>query len=126
MTQSPRGHVVISTLAMPSDTNPSGDIFGGWLLSQMDIAGAAYAKKRTKSRVVTIAVEAMSFLKPVLVGDIVSCYVDVVNIGRTSIKTHIEVWVSRQYGSEFIKVTTGNFTYVAVDHNRIPHLVDRD
>jgi len=102
------------------DTNPAGDIFGGWVLSQMDIAGAVVVRKRAQNRVVTVAVDGMSFHKPVLVGDILCCYVDITRVGRTSITVHIEAWVARQNGTERVKVTEGNFTYVVVDEDRNP------
>ena len=105
---------------MPSDTNPAGDIFGGWILSQMDIAGNLVSKKIAKGRTVTIAVDAMTFHKPVYIGDTVCCYTEVRNVGNTSITVHVETWVNRQYGAERIKVTEGGFTFVAVDGDRNP------
>lgn len=115
-----RGDLSIRTLAMPADTNPSGDIFGGWLLSQMDIAGGEYAAKRAKGRTVTVAIEGMTFHLPVFVGDMVGCYVAVVRTGRSSICIHVEAWAERRDGSGEVKVTEGKFTYVAVDENRRP------
>ncbi len=115
-----KGELSIRVLAMPADTNPAGDIFGGWLLSQMDIAGNLVAKRICKGRSVTVAIDSMAFLAPVFVGDTVCCYTTVKRIGRTSITLHIEAWVMRQHDIEEIKVTEGTFTYVAVDENRKP------
>lgn len=106
---------------MPANANPTGDIFGGWIMSQMDIAGASYARTVTKKRVVTIAVEAMAFHLPVFIGDEVSCYCETENIGKTSISIHIETWVRRdQLMEEIVKVTEGVYTFVALDENRKP------
>ena len=111
---------------MPADANPSGDIFGGWIMSQMDIAGASYARHIAKARVVTIAVEAMTFHLPVYVGDEVSCYCETVKIGRTSVAIHIETWVRRdRIADEVVKVTDAVYTYVAMDENRNPIPVER-
>ena len=113
--------VLLRTLAMPADSNPSGDIFGGWIMSQMDIAGASYARQISQSRVVTIAVEAMTFLLPVFVGDEVSCYCETEKIGRTSVAVKIETWVRRdRLTDESIKVTEAVYTYVSIDKNRNP------
>ena len=103
------------TLAMPADTNPNGDIFGGWLMSQMDIAGGISANSRAGGRVVTVGIEAMTFHRPVYVGDVVCCYTEISKVGRTSLTVEVEVWVSRECNSEsMVKVTQGTFTYVAV------------
>ncbi len=110
----------LRSIAMPADTNPSGDIFGGWLLSQMDLAGGSVAMRKVKNRVVTIGIEAMNFHLPVFVGDEVSCYTKIVSIGNTSITVYIESWVKRGLSNEKIKVTEGNFTYVSIDANRKP------
>ena len=119
----PQGELSIRTLAMPADTNQSGDIFGGWLLSQMDLAGSIFAYKTTQSRNVTVAIEAMTFRKPVYVGDVVSVYASTVRIGRTSITVHIEAWVQRRNESRTILVTDGNYTYVAVDDQGHPQAI---
>ena len=103
------------TVAMPAFTNSHGDIFGGWLLSQMDLAGGTVATRRGKGRVVTVAVTEMSFQQPVFVGDEVTCYADVVKIGRSSIAVKISAFARRARTGEEIKVTEGLFTYVAVD-----------
>jgi acyl-CoA thioesterase YciA len=113
----------LRTIAMPADTNPNGDIFGGWLLSQMDLAGGTVALRRAQGRVVTVAIPSMTFKRPVFIGDEVSCYAEIVKVGRTSITVHIETWVRRGRGSEAIAVTEGVFTYVAVDHDRQPRPV---
>jgi acyl-CoA thioesterase YciA len=105
----------IRTIAMPADTNPHGDIFGGWLLCQMDLAGSTVATRRASGRVVTVAITAMTFHRPVMVGDQVSCYGSVEKIGRTSITIKIESWARRGTGVTPIKVTEGLFTYVHVD-----------
>jgi acyl-CoA thioesterase YciA len=111
---------------MPADTNPAGDIFGGWLLSQMDIAGGIVAKQRSKGRTVTIAIESMTFHKPVFVGDVLCCYAHIERIGLTSMKIAMQAWVIRgTYADERIKVTEGVFTYVAVDENRRPRPVPK-
>ena len=117
---SPSGELTIRTLAMPKDTNPHGDIFGGWVLSQMDIAGGIYTRKQTGQKTVTVAVDAMEFLLPVLVGDVICCYCRTVKIGRTSMTVDVDVYVSRQFEHERIKVTEGRFTYVAIDATRRP------
>ena len=113
----------VRTLAMPGDANPSGDIFGGWVLAQMDIAAGIVAYMRAQGRVATVAIDAMSFHQPVLVGDIVSCYADVVRIGRTSMVMHVEAWAKRVRTGEEIKVTEAKFTFVAIDDDRKPRLV---
>jgi acyl-CoA thioesterase YciA len=125
-TESPKGELVIRTIAMPKDTNPNGDIFGGWVMSQMDLGSGILASKTAKTRVVTIAVEGMSFLHPVRVGDTVACYAWVEKIGRTSMIIPVEVWVQRYMQIEQTRVTRGVFTYVAVDNEGKPVPVKRD
>ena len=110
----------IRTVPMPADANANGDIFGGWLLSQMDIAGGIYTRKQSGQKTVTVAVDAMEFLLPVLVGDVLCCYCRTVKVGKTSMTVDVEVWVSRQFEHERIKVTEGRFTYVAIDATRRP------
>jgi len=119
----PGGDLCIRTLAMPADTNANGDIFGGWLLSQMDVGGGVFAAKTTKSRTVTVAIEAMNFRKPVYVGDLVSVHANLVRIGRTSITVHLEAWVLRRKAVQSILVTDGNFTYVAIDDQGHPQTI---
>ena len=113
----PVGTLQVRTIAMPADTNPSGDIFGGWVLSQMDIAGGTAAAQLAKSRVATVGVEAMSFLKPVRVGDVLSCYASLQKRGTTSLTFLIEAWVVRAgtYQGDEILVTKGQFTFVALE-----------
>ncbi|WP_264662428.1 acyl-CoA thioesterase [Azospirillum canadense] len=114
----------LRTIAMPADTNPNGDIFGGWLLAQMDLAGGVVALRRACGRVATVGIEAMTFHKPVFVGDEVSCYAFVEKVGRTSIRVRVETWVRRQRTApEPIKVTEGVFTYVAIGEDRKPREV---
>lgn len=113
----------LRAIAMPADANPRGDIFGGWLLSQMDLAGSTVAIRRAKARVATIAVTSMTFRKPVFVGDEVSCYAEIEKVGRTSITVKIESWVRRGVGGEAVKVTEGLFTYVAIDADRRPSVI---
>lgn len=113
----------VRTLAMPGDANPSGDIFGGWILAQMDIAAGTAAYIRAKGRVATVAVDAMTFHQPVFVGDIVSCYAEVVRVGRTSITLLVQTWSQRARTGEEVKVTEGHFTCVAIDENRRPRPV---
>ncbi len=116
----PEGELTTRTLAMPADANPSGDIFGGWVLSQMDIAGGIAAGQRAKGRVATVAVNAMSFIRPVNVGDILCVYASIRRVGRTSISVHLEAWAMRGRLSERVKVTEGTFTFVAIDNNGKP------
>ncbi len=111
----PMGKLAIRTLAMPGDANPNGDIFGGWVMSQMDIAGGVSAQWRAQGRVATVGVEAMSFLKPVSVGDVVCVYTDIVREGTTSMAIQVELWVLRRDGLSREKVTQGIFTFVAID-----------
>ena len=111
----------LRTVAMPRDTNPSGDIFGGWTLSQMDLAGAKFAAQHASGRVATVSIEAMEFLRPVAVGDEVSCYCRLVKAGETSLTVHIETWARGRGGSgESEKVTEGTFTFVAIDGDGKP------
>jgi acyl-CoA thioesterase YciA len=116
----PRGEPALRAIAMPADANADGDIFGGWLLSQMDLAGGAAAMCHAKGRVATVAIASMSFHRPVFVGDEVSAYAGIVKTGRTSITIKIEVWARRFAGEETVKVTEGVFTYVAIDGTRRP------
>lgn len=107
-------------VAMPADANPDGDIFGGWLMSQMDLASGLFAARQAKGRVVTVAVDAMTFLKPVYVGDELSCYCRVEKRGNSSVVVHVESWVTRHYSSDEEKVTEGNFTFVAINEQGKP------
>lgn len=117
----PSGDLVIKTLAMPSDTNANGDIFGGWVLSQMDLGGGIVAKSHSPfGRAVTVAIDSMSFINPVKVGELVSCYASVVDFGNTSMKINIETWVYNYVDHVFKIVTKGVFTYVAVNDEGKP------
>jgi len=126
METEPGGELCIRTLAMPADTNANGDIFGGWLLSQMDVGGGVFASKIAKSRTVTVAIDAMNFRKPVFVGDVVSVHANLVRIGKTSITVHLEAWVIRRKETRSILVTDGNFTYVSIDDQGHPQEIKRD
>ena len=122
----PGGDLCIRTLAMPADTNANGDIFGGWLLSQMDIGGGVFASKIANSRTVTVAIDAMNFRKAVYVGDLVSVHANLVRLGRTSITVHLEAWSLRRKDRQSILVTDGNFTYVSIDDQGRPQVIQRD
>ncbi|HEY8381553.1 MAG TPA: acyl-CoA thioesterase [Microvirga sp.] len=115
----------LRTIAMPRDANPSGDIFGGWTVSQMDLAGATFAAKQAKGRVATVSIEAMEFLRPISVGDEVSCYCSLVKAGDTSLTVKIETWASARTGAEEPeKVTEGTFTFVAIDEHGKPRRLE--
>lgn len=116
----PRGELASRTLAMPADTNPTGDIFGGWIMALMDGAALMTATSHASGRVVTVAVSNIAFLRPVKVGDAVCCYTDVVRVGRTSLTLSVEVWVLRQGQGERVKVTDAEFTFVAVNDQGRP------
>jgi acyl-CoA thioesterase YciA len=119
----PRGEPALRTLAMPADANPSGDIFGGWVMSQMDLAGSVPAVERAGGRVATVAVDAMRFHAPVQVGDLVSCYAEVVRVGNTSIGVRVETWVTRRADATKVRVTEGTLVYVALDTDGRPRTV---
>lgn len=112
------GELMLRTFAFPADANPAGDIFGGWLLGQMDIAGASLARRRAHGRVATVAVAQMTFRLPVFVGDEVSCYCAVSKVGVTSVTILVEAWARRHDDSGTVKVTEGTFTYVALGADR--------
>lgn len=116
----PNGELTIQTLAMPADTNPNGDIFGGWIVSQMDLAAGVLAKKEAHGRVATVAINSMSFIKPVQVGDVVSCHVHLIKRGNTSMTIGVEVWAQRVTESEKYRVTEGTFVFVALDEQGKP------
>lgn len=122
----PQGELVIRTIAMPADTNANGDIFGGWLMSQMDLGAAIVAKNISRSRVTTVAVDGMVFHNPVYVGDIVNCHAHLLRVGRTSMRIHIEAWVQRGRDGKLLQVTEGVFTYVAINDQGRPHPVHRE
>ncbi|MEM6491128.1 MAG: acyl-CoA thioesterase [Pseudomonadota bacterium] len=116
----PDGEPAIRTIAMPADTNPAGDIFGGWLMGQMDLAAGNVAAQRARGRCATVAVDGITFLRPVLVGDEVSLYAAVVSKGRTSMKITVECWRRSREGDASEKVTDATFTFVAIDSGRRP------
>jgi acyl-CoA thioesterase YciA len=113
----------IRTIAMPADTNPNGDIFGGWLMAQMDLAGGNVAMRRARGRCATVAVDRMVFHQPVFVGDEVSLYAVILRIGRTSLTIRVEAWRRSRTDEAEHKVTEGTFTFVAIDENRVPRLI---
>jgi len=124
MTEAPKGRdPAIRTIAMPADANANGDIFGGWMMAQMDLAGAVVAVRRAKGRIVTVAVEAMACHRPVMIGDLVSCFAEVERVGRTSMTIRIDAWVERRASGEGAQVTRGLFTYVAIDDQGRPRPV---
>jgi acyl-CoA thioesterase YciA len=121
-----RGDLTVRVIAMPADTNANGDIFGGWVLSQMDAAGGIRGVERAKGRVVTIKVDTLTFIRPVRVGDVLCVYTDVESVGRTSMKIHIEAWAQRFLTAEREKVTDATFTFVAVDDDGRPRPIPRE
>ncbi len=121
--ETPKGELTLRTAAMPADVNVNGDIFGGWVLSQMDIAGGIVAATRAQGRVATIAVDAMKFIRPVKVGDVLCIYGEVSRVGRTSMAISIEAWVLRGLIGVREKVTEAIFTFVAIDENGVPRPV---
>ncbi len=120
MTETTRGRLTTRTIAMPGDTNPSGDIFGGWVLSQMDIAAGICAGQRAQGRVVTAAVDSMSFIRAVKVGDILGVYTQVERVGRSSMDIHVEAWVRRGRIGQREKVTEATFKFVSIDEDGNP------
>ncbi len=121
----PNSELVTRTIAMPKDTNPHGDIFGGWLVSQMDLGGATFASQLSQRRVITAAIDKMSFIRPVKVGNIVCCYAELVKIGCTSMQINVQAWAVSRTNSNPEKVTEGLFTFVALDGNGRPVPVKR-
>ncbi|GAB6841139.1 acyl-CoA thioesterase YciA [Methylorubrum rhodinum] len=119
----PSGDLTVRTMAMPADTNANGDIFGGWVLSQMDQAGGIAGVERAQGRVVTVAVEAMTFIRPVRVGDVLCVYTRVDKVGRTSMKIHLEAWARRFRTQVREKVTEATFTFVAIDDEGRPRAI---
>jgi len=114
------GELIIKVVAMPSDTNPEGDMFGGWIVSQMDLAAYLSARKHTRNKVVTVALDNLIFHKPVFIGDCLLCYVTVEKVGKTSITLMVEAMVERMKGAQVEKVTEGRFVFVAIDADRKP------
>ncbi len=121
----PRGEVTIQTLAMPADTNANGDIFGGWLVSQMDLAAGVLSKKLSRGRTATIAIHSMTFLRPVHVGDMISCYAELIKTGNTSMTIAVEVWTEMLSTGEQFRVTEGTFVFVAIDDKGKPRPVSK-
>lgn len=114
----------LRTTAMPADTNADGDIFGGWVLSQMDLAGANVATRKADCRVATVGIDSMNFHKPIFVGDEVSCYATIQKVGNTSLTVDIQTWVRRSRRQDFVHVTEGIFTYVALGDDQKPQTID--
>lgn len=126
MNREPKGELTIQTLAMPNNTNANGDIFGGWIVSQMDLAAGVLAKKTAHGRVATVAINSMTFLKPVHVGDVISCHVALQKLGTTSMTIDVEVWVLPAAAqTERYQVTAGTFVFVAIDDDRKPRPVSK-
>lgn len=119
------GELSLSTVAMPADANANGDIFGGWVMAQMDLAGSIPAKIAVRNRIVTVAVDKMKFLKPVKVGDRVVCYTRVSRMGNTSITIEVDVFAERLLENKEVKVTEGQFTYVSIDEHGRPKKINR-
>lgn len=123
----PAGQPTTRVLAMPTDTNPSGDIFGGWIMSQVDIAASIAAHRRARTRTVTVAVNSFQFKKPVFVGDLISTYAKVEKVGSTSLTIFVEVYAERgRQQTEVVKVTEATLTFVAIDDDGKPAIVDKD
>ena len=122
----PRGELTVRVIAMPADTNANGDIFGGWVLSQMDAAGGIRGVERAQGRVVTLKVDTLMVLKPVKVGDVLCVYTEVESVGRTSMKIHIEAWAKRFLTNLRVKVTDATFTFVAVDDEGKPRPIPKE
>lgn len=119
----PRRPATLRTVAMPANANPNGDIFGGWIMSQMDIAGGIHAYEVAKGRIVTVAVDGMSFHLPVFVGDVIACYCSTERVGRTSLSVRVDTWVRRRENGNVERVTDGLFTFVAIDDDGNPRPV---
>ena len=119
--------LAIRVMATPADTNSAGDIFGGWIMSQVDIAGSIIARRRAQGRVVTVAVNSFLFKQPVFVGDLISCYARVTHVGRTSLTVHVRAFAERHGKQhECVQVTEADVTYVAVDEKRRPRPVPEE
>ncbi len=130
-TEVPQGELLLRTMPLPADTSFNGDIFGGWIMSQMDIAGSILAKEVTRTRTATVAVQSMQFIKPVRVGDVVCCYGRVLRMGTTSVTIMLEVWVrpilrSTEERFTVFKVTEAAFTYVSIDDNGLKQPIKKD
>lgn len=121
----PEGELALQTIAMPADANFNGDIFGGWLVSQMDLAGAVSARKVARGRVATVAIDGMAFLRPVPIGSVISCHTQLLEVGRSSMKILVEVWIT-DLNDHRAKVTEGQFTFVAIDETGRTRPVPKD
>jgi len=126
MSETPHGEITLQTIAMPADANANGDIFGGWLMAQMDLGASVLARRRAQGRTATVAVNAMQFLKPVKIGDLVSIHSTLAREGRTSMGIHVEVWARRLEGDEHVKLTEADFTFVALDGGGKPRPLPAD
>ena len=126
LNEAPTGTLTLQTITMPADTNPFGDIFGGWLMAQMDIAGAIHANEVAQGRVTTVAVGSMVFIRPVPIGSVISCYTSTLRIGNTSIRIKVEVWIKDFLTHKICQVTEGEYTYVAIDENGLKRPVLRN
>ena len=126
MSEKPHGELTTRTLAMPTDQNPAGDIFGGWVLSQMDIAGGICAAERAQCRTVTVALDGMSFIRPVKVGDILCVYTEIQEVGTTSMNINVEAWVHRDRSRNTVKVTEARFKFVALGIDGRPRPIPTD
>ena len=126
MSEKPQGELTTRTIAMPANTNPAGDIFGGWVLSQMDIAAGICASEREQSRTVTAAVDGMHFIRPVKVGDVLCVYTQVERVGTTSMDIYVEAWAQRDRSRRMVKVTQAKFTFVALGVDGRPNEVPDD
>ena len=126
MSDQPRGELTTRTIAMPADSNPAGDIFGGWVVSQMDIAGGICSSERAQCRTVTVALDSMHFIRPVKIGDVLCVYTDVEQVGNTSLDIHVEAWVQRDRSRNTVKVTEAKFTFVALGDDGRPRPVPKN
>ena len=122
----PEGELSLRTIAMPKDTNANGSIFGGWVMSQMDLAGALHAGVASRGPVATVAVDGMKFVQPIFVGDEVSCYTNISRVGTTSISIHVAVWARRHRYDDPILVTHGTYVFVSLDENMRPKPLDKE
>ena len=121
----PKGKLALQTVVMPADTNANGDIFGGWMVSHMDLAAGVEGRRRARCRVVTLAIDSLLFIKPIYVGDLVSCYTHISKVGRTSMHINVEVWTIALNEEKPKKVAQGLFIFVAIDEHGKPQAVDR-
>jgi len=126
MSDKPQGELTTRTLAMPADQNPAGDVFGGWVLSQMDIAAGIAASERAQCRTVTVALDGMHFIRPVKIGDILCVYTEIQRVGNSSIDIHVEAWVQRDRSRNTVKVTEAKFKFVALGVDGRPRAVPKD